>query len=187
VGYYGNRADEILTEQSAPGDNFLAKVCVDWEAEAVKARALGMRVVPVRFATVLGPDGGAFPLMARPARFGLGATFGNGKQWMSWIHVQDLIHLLLFAATHPNVTETLNGASPRPVSNGAFTKALGQALHRPAFLSVPKFVLRAALGEMSEFLFDSLRVIPQAVQRTSFEYRFGELSKALADLTEARR
>jgi uncharacterized protein (TIGR01777 family) len=184
VGYYGDRADEILTEQSPAGTDFLAKTCVDWEAEAVKARVFGMRVVPVRFATVLGPDGGAFPLMARPARFGLGATFGSGQQWMSWIHVEDLVNLLLYAAAQASITETLNGASPQPVTNAAFTKALGQALHRPAFLSVPKFVLQAALGEMSEFLFDSLRVVPEAVARTSFEYRFGELSKALADLTQ---
>jgi uncharacterized protein (TIGR01777 family) len=183
VGYYGNRGDEILTEQSQPGANFLAKVCVDWEAEAIKARAFGMRVVPVRFGTVLGPDSGAFPLMARPARFGLGATFGSGKQWMAWIHVQDLISLLLFAASESGVTEILNGTAPQPVTNAAFTNALGQALHRPAFLSAPKFVLRAALGEMSEFLFDSLRVVPQAVEQSGFEYRFGELNKALADLT----
>jgi uncharacterized protein (TIGR01777 family) len=182
VGYYGNRRDEILTEQSQPGASFLAKVCVDWEAEAVKARLLGLRVVPVRIATVLGPDGGAFPLMARPARFGLGAKFGNGNQWMSWIHVQDLVSLFLFAATHTGVTGTMNGTSPEPITNAGFTKALGEALHRPAFLSVPKFVLRAALGEMSQFLFDSLRVIPKSVEHTAFAYRYPDLRNALADL-----
>lgn len=183
VGYYGSRGDEVLTEQSAPGTNFLAKVCVDWETEAVKARAFGMRVVPVRFATVLGPESGAFPLMARPARLGLGATFGGGKQWLSWIHVQDLTDLLLFAAKSLAITDVLNGTAPEPVTNAAFTKALAQAFHRPAFLKVPKFALRAALGEMSDFLFDSLRVLPQATGRAGFAYRFGSLGEALADLT----
>ena len=184
VGYYGDRRNEVLTEQSTPGSDFLAKVCVDWEAEAVKARAFGMRIVPVRFGTVLGREGGAFPAMTKPAKLGLGATFGNGKQWMSWVHVQDLVNLLEFAATNAAVTETLNGVSPEPVTNAAFTKALGHALHRPAFLSAPKFALRAILGEMSEFLFDSLRVIPEAVIATNFEYRYPRLEAALTDLVK---
>lgn len=184
VGYYGNRGEEILTEDSAPGQDFLAKVCVDWEAEGVRARQFGMRVVPVRFATVLGKDGGAFPLMAGPARFGLGATFGDGQQWMSWIHVDDLINMLLFAARQSAVTGILNGASPQPVRNAVFTKVLAEALHRPAFLSAPKFALRALLGEMSEFLFDSLRVIPQAAEKAGFEYRLGSLRSALAYLVD---
>lgn len=184
VGYYGDRGEELLTEDSAPGDKFLSHVCVDWEAEGIKARELGMRVVPVRFATVLGKDGGAFPLMARPARFGLGATFGDGKQWMSWIHVDDLINMLLFAARKPEVTGVLNGVSPQPVRNVIFMKTLGEALHRPAFLSAPKFALRAMLGEMSEFLFDSLRVIPKAAEQAGFDYRLGSLRSALAYLVD---
>jgi uncharacterized protein (TIGR01777 family) len=182
VGYYGNRGDEILNEESAPGKNFLAKVCVDWEAEGAKARNYGVRVVPIRFATVLGKDGGAFPLMATPARFGLGAKFGDGRQWMSWIHAQDLISLLVFAAKQTSITAVLNGASPQPVRNDLFTKLLGEALHRPAFLSAPKFALHAILGEMSEFLFDSLRVVPQAVEQSGFQYQHGSLQRALAEL-----
>jgi len=185
VGYYGDRGEELLTEDSAPGKNFLSHVCVDWEAEGVKAREFGVRVVPVRFATVLGKDGGAFPLMARPARFGLGATFGDGQQWMSWIHVDDLINLLLFAARKPEVTGVLNGTSPQPVRNAIFMKTLAEALHRPLFLAAPKFALRAALGEMSEFLFDSLRVTPPAVERAGFEYRLGSLRAALAYLVDS--
>jgi uncharacterized protein (TIGR01777 family) len=185
VGYYGDRGAEMLTEQSAPGSNFLAKVCVDWEAEAVKARAFGVRVVPVRFATVLGPDGGAFPLMERPTRLGLGATFGGGSQWMSWIHVKDLIDLLIFAATHTAVSSVLNGSSPDPVTNAQFTKTLALCLHRPAFLNVPRFAMRAALGEMSDFLFDSLRVLPQAVQGAGFEYRFASVQEAISALIKA--
>jgi uncharacterized protein (TIGR01777 family) len=183
VGYYGNRGDELLTEESAPGDNYLAKVCVAWEAAAVEARAFGVRVTPVRIATVLGREGGAFPQMAKPAQLGLGATFGDGRQWMSWIHVQDLVDLLLFTARTTALTRVVNGASPEPVTNAAFTRELGQALHRPAFLSVPRFVLRAALGEMSSFLFDSLRVIPQAAQQAGFQFRLGGLERALAEVT----
>jgi uncharacterized protein (TIGR01777 family) len=185
VGYYGDRGSEILTEDSAPGANFLAKVCVRWEAEALKAREHGIRVVPVRFATVLGREGGAFPLMEKPTRFGLGAKFGNGNQWMSWIHVKDLVNLLLFAASQPSVKSALNGSSREPVTNGVFTHALARALHRPAFLSVPRFVLDVALGEASSFLFDSLRVIPAAVEVTGFQYQYGALAAALADLVKS--
>jgi hypothetical protein len=183
VGYYGDRGSEVLTEQSAPGSNFLAKVCMQWEAEAVKAREFGMRVVPVRFATVLGHESGAFPLLETPTRFGLGAKFGNGSQWMSWIHVKDLVDLLLFVAGQRSITGTLNGSSPEPVTNAVFTQALAHVLHRPAFLSVPRFAMRATLGEMSDFLFDSLRVLPAAVQEAGFQYRYGSLSSALTDLT----
>jgi NAD dependent epimerase/dehydratase family enzyme len=114
---------------------------------------------------------------------GLGATFGDGSQWMSWVHVKDLQNLLLYAAANSKIDEVLNGSAPEPVTNRAFTKALGAALHRPAFLSVPKFALRAALGEMSGFLFDSLRVIPEAATRAGFDYHFGTLAQALTDLT----
>ena len=183
IGYYGNRGDEVLTEQSAPGNNFLAKVCVAWQAEAMKAADLGLRVVPIRFATVLGKENGAFPKLLAPARLGLGATFGNGQQWMSWIHIKDLIDMIIYTSTTLSVDHALNGAAPEPVTNANFTKALGSVLHRPAFLSVPKFALRTALGEMAEFLFDSLRVVPEAVIRSGFQYRFANLRTALTDLT----
>lgn len=185
VGYYGDRGSEILTEDSAPGSNFLAKVCVQWESEAITARDYGIRVVPVRFATVLGRDSGAFPLMERPTRFGLGARFGDGSQWMSWVHVKDLVQLLLFVAREQAVKSTLNGSSPQPVTNTVFTQAMAQALHRPAFLSVPRFALRAALGEMSSFLFDSLRVVPAGAEGAGFQYEYGSLAGALADLVKS--
>jgi uncharacterized protein len=182
IGYYGDRGDETLTEDKGPGDNFLAKVCVDWEREAQVAAEFGIRTVRIRIAAVLGPEAGAFPLMKRPASLGLGAAFGNGRQWMSWIHVEDLVRLIVFAVENPMLVGPVNGASPEPVTNAAFTKALGHALHRPAFLSVPKFALRLMLGEMVEFLFDSLRVIPAAAMQAGFEFRFGRLTTALEDL-----
>ncbi len=181
VGYYGNRSNEVLTEASMPGVGFLADVCINWEYEAMRARDLGLRVAMVRTATVLGRDGGALPQMLPPFRWGLGARFGSGKQWMSWVHVEDLIGLFLFAAAS-NVTGALNGAAPEPVTNAQFTRALGKAIHRPALLAAPRFALKIALGEMSDFLFDSLRVMPEAVQKAGFAFQHPTLAGALADL-----
>lgn len=184
VGYYGDRADQILTEESSPGSDFLAKLCLEWEAEASKAREFGLRVVPIRFGTVLGAEGGALPLMVKPAKWGLSATFGSGKQWMSWIHIDDLVNMLLFAATTRSVNTILNGVAPEPVTNALFTKALAHALNRPAFLTAPKFALQAILGEMSEFLFESLRVIPEAAQRAGFSFVYPSLAGALLNLAK---
>jgi uncharacterized protein (TIGR01777 family) len=179
VGFYGNRGSEVLTEASLPGGEFLATVCVDWEIEAMRAREFGLQVMPIRIATVLGRDGGAFPLMARPFRLGLGAKFGDGKQWMSWIHVDDLCGMIQFAASWQGESQELNGSSPEPVTNADFTEALGRALHRPAFLAAPKFAMKLALGEMSEFLFDSLRVMPKAPLQLGFQFRYPTLKAAL--------
>jgi uncharacterized protein (TIGR01777 family) len=151
----------------------------------MRARELGVRVVIVRIATVLGRDGGALPQMLPPFRWGVGGRFGMGKQWMSWIHVEDLVRLLLFSADcRENVTVSgvLNGSAPQPVTNAEFTRTLGRALHRPALLAIPRFALKAALGEMSDFLFDSLRVVPKATQEAGFQFNYPELAKALEDL-----
>lgn len=182
VGYYGDRGDEILTETSQPGSDFLADVCVHWEEEALRAREAGLRVVCVRIATVLGKHGGALPRMVTPFHYGLGAKFGNGQQWMSWIHLEDLVRLLTFAAEQSGLDEPLNGSSPNPVTNAEFTAALARALHRPAFLSAPKFVLRLMQGEMSSFLLNSLRVLPAATQRSGFLFHHAQLDTALAAL-----
>ncbi len=181
IGYYGNRGDEILTEASMPGIGFLADVCINWEYEAMRARAAGLRVAMVRIATVLGSDGGALPQMLSPFRWGLGGPFGNGKQWMSWIHVDDLVRLLLFAADS-KLDGPLNGAAPDPVTNKQFARSLGRALHRPALLPVPRFALNMALGEMSDFLFDSLRVLPTAVEAAGFRFDHPLLADALTQL-----
>ena len=181
VGYYGSRADEILSETSMPGTGFLADVCINWEYEALRARELGLRVAMVRIATVLGRDGGALPQMLTPFRWGVGGRFGSGKQWMSWIHVEDLVRLILFAA-EKDVRGPLNGAAPQPVTNAEFTKVLGRAVHRPTLVPIPRFALRLALGEMSDFLFDSLRVVPKAAQAAGFEFKHPELAAALKEL-----
>ena len=182
VGYYGDRGDEILTESSPPGSDFLAKLCVDWEREAGQAKALGLRVVPLRIATVLGSDGGALPQMLPPFRFGLGAKFGDGRQWMSWVHVEDLVRLLIFAADTPAVAGPLNGASPQPVTNADFTSALAHTLHHPAFFAVPKFAMRLLLGEMSQFLFSSLRVLPEGAENAGFTFQYPALAPGLQSL-----
>jgi len=181
VGFYGNRGDEILTEESEPGAGFLADVCVEWEREAQRASEFGLRVVCVRIATVLGRDGGALPQMLTPFRLGLGGRFGSGEQWMSWIHVNDLVRLLLFAADN-EVSGPLNACSPQPVRNADFTKALAAAVHRPAIFPIPRFALNLALGEMSSFLFDSLRVVPQAAERVGFDFQHPALDAALSTL-----
>ena len=181
VGYYGNRGSEVLTEASMPGAGFLADVCINWEYEAMRARDLGLRVVMVRIAAVLGRDGGALAQMLPPFRWGVGGRFGNGKQWMPWIHIDDLVRLLLFAADS-NVRGALNGSSPQPVTNAEFTRTLGRAIHRPTLLPIPRFAVNLALGEMSDFLFDSLRVVPAAVENAGFRFEYPELGQALAEI-----
>jgi len=179
VGYYGDRGDEVLTESSASGNGFLAELCIQWEREALRAREFGVRVVPIRIATVLGREGGALKKMLTPFRLGIGGPFGSGKQWMPWIHIDDLARLFIFAAGTDSVSGPLNGGSPQPVTNAQFTRALAQALHRPAVLPVPKFALKLALGEMVEFLFSSARVIPEATLQSGFEFTYPQLDAAL--------
>ena len=181
VGYYGDRGDEVLSESSPPGSDFLANVCIAWEAEAARARALGIRVLPVRIATVLG-EGGALQKMLPPFRVGLGAKFGNGRQWMSWVEVNDLVRLFLFAADTDGLNGPLNGSSPQPVSNSSFTAELAKTLHRPALLAIPRFALGLLLGEMSSFLFSSLRVVPKAAENAGFTFQYPDLDGALRSI-----
>ncbi len=179
IGYYGDRGSEILTEEQRPGTDFLAEVCRDWEREAMRAREVGLRVAPIRIATVLGREGGALKEMLTPFRLGLGGRFGSGKQWVSWIHVDDLVRMFSFVADTTSVAGVLNGSSPQPVTNLEFTKALGAALHRPTVFPVPKIAMKALLGEMAEFLFTSLRVIPQAAERAGFSFEHPEINEAI--------
>jgi hypothetical protein len=182
IGYYGDRGDETLIERSPWGNGFLSGVCRDWEREALHAREFGLRVVTPRFATVLGREGGALPRMLAPFRFGLGGRFGDGRQWISWIHLEDLLRLLLFAIENPAVSGAINASSPRPVTNAEFTRTLAAALDRPAFLSVPEMALRLALGEMSSVLLGSLRVLPQRTEQMGFRFEQPKLAKAVANL-----
>jgi len=182
IGYYGDRGDETLIERSPWGNGFLSGVCRDWEREALRAREFGLRVVTPRFATVLGREGGALPRILAPFRFGLGGRFGDGRQWISWIHLEDLLRLLLFAIENPAVSGAINASSPRPVTNAEFARTLAAALDRPAILSVPKMALRLALGEMSTVLLGSLRVLPQRTEQMGFRFEQPKLPGALANL-----
>jgi uncharacterized protein (TIGR01777 family) len=184
VGYYGDRGDELLPESSGPGTGFLAELCVDWEREALRARDLGIRVVLVRIAVVLGREGGALPQMLTPFRLGIGGRFGSGRQWMPWIHVDDLVRLFLFSAETSSALGPLNGASPQPVTNAEFTKTLATVLHRPALIPVPKLALKIALGELADFLLDSERVVPKATQKAGFQFEYPALQSALQSLLQ---
>ena len=183
IGYYGNRGDEILTETSGPGTGFLADVCSEWERAADRAEEYGLRVVKIRTGIVLGENGGALRQMLPAFRYGLGGRFGNGRQWMSWIHRDDLLRMIRWAAETAGIHGVLNGTAPTPVENAEFTKELACVLRRPAVWRVPQFVLRAALGEMAGFLFDSTRALPAAAERQGFSFEYRTLSHALAFLS----
>ncbi|MFS8570353.1 MAG: TIGR01777 family oxidoreductase [Thermaerobacter sp.] len=182
VGYYGPSGDLPLTERNAPGEDFLATVCARWEAAARPAEDAGARVVLLRIGLVLGRDGGVLPRMLLPFRLGLGGVLGSGRQWVSWIHIDDLCRLIIFAAENPAIRGPLNATAPEPVTNRQFTRALARTLGRPAFLRVPAAALRLVLGEMSTLLLDGQRVIPQRALDAGFEFRFPTIEAALTDL-----
>jgi hypothetical protein len=179
IGVYGSRGDEILTEQSSPGDDFLASVCIEWEKEAEAAAALGIRVVKLRTGIVLGAGGGALTKMLLPFRLGLGGRLGSGTQWMSWIHLDDVVALIRHAVEFPALRGPVNATAPNPVTNSVFTIELALALGRPAFFPVPEFALRLLYGEMSEVLLGSQRVVPAAAEAGGFKFRYPQLSLAL--------
>ena len=182
VGYYGDRGEEELTEDSGPGKGFLAGVCLEWEAEARKAEILGIRVVLPRIGVVLSPDGGALAKMLPAFRAGAGGRLGSGKQWMAWIHIGDLVGLLEHAAASESVRGAINAVSPNPVRNSEFASQLGAVLRRPAILPVPEMAVRILFGEMSVILFASQKLIPKAALRAGFQFQFPELDPALRNL-----
>ena len=181
IGYYGNRGDEVLTEESAPGQDFLGGLASDWEAEARKAEVLGIRVVLARFGVILAKEGGALPKMAMPFRYGVGGRVGSGRQWMSWIALEDVIGALRLALENGVVRGPVNVVAPGPVRNVEFTAALAKVLHRPALFPAPGFALRLALGEMAEaLLLSSQRVVPEQLQRLNYRFIHGDLHAGLA-------
>jgi uncharacterized protein len=185
VGFYGSRGDEILTESSAPGTGFLPRVVVEWEDAARAAEAVGIRVVSLRFGMVLG-HGGALAKLLLPFRLGAGGRLGSGRQWMSWIGVDDAVNLILFAIENAALQGAVNGTAPEPVTNAEFTRILAAALHRPAMFPVPEFALKLVFGEMSEVLLDSQRVLPAAAQAAGFTFQYTQLSAAFAHILYAR-
>lgn len=186
IGIYGSRGDEILTEKSAPGDDFLAAVTMEWEKSALLAEALGIRVVRLRFGVILGRDGGALVKMLLPFRLGVGGRIGSGQQWMSWIHIDDVIGLILFALTDGRVPGALNATAPEPVTNAEFTRELASVLHRPAIFPVPKVALKVLFGEMAGVILGSQRVLPEAAKSAGFKFEYPQLRPALERLLNER-
>ena len=183
VGFYGSRGDEILTENSVRGSGFLPDLTDQWEKASRGAEQLGIRVVNLRSGVILGADSGAFPKMVQPFRLGAGGRLGSGKQWMSWIHIDDAASLIVFALGNPDLHGAVNVTSPQPVTNADFTHALGHVLGRPTVMAVPQFALRFALGAMAEMVFASERVVPAAAEAAGFHFTFPELDPALRNLT----
>lgn len=184
VGYYGNRGDEQLTEASAPGDDFLAEICTQWEAATAAADAAGIRVVHLRTGIVLSKGGGAIKQMLTPFKLGVGGKLGSGRQWFSWIHIDDEVGAILHALTHDDVRGPLNAVAPNPVTNADFTKALGRALHRPTVVPVPSFGLRLLFGrEMADtMLLSGQRVLPTVLQQSGYQFVQPDLDTALASV-----
>jgi len=182
IGYYGSRGDEVLTETSAPARDFLSQVAVDWEQAAREAEAVGIRVVSLRFGVVLGKDGGALAKMLPPFRLGLGGRLASGQQWMSWIHVDDVIGLVRFSLDNSSARGPMNATSPNPVTNAEFTRELAAAVHRPAIFPVPRFALNLLFGEMAEVILGSQRVLQKATQSAGFQFQYPELRPALVRL-----
>jgi uncharacterized protein (TIGR01777 family) len=184
VGYYGDRGDEVLSESSPPGSDYLAEVCAAWERESHQARDLGIRVVNPRIGIVLDRGGGALSKMLLPFRLGAGGRLGNGRQWMPWVHRSDIIGLLLHAAMRANVQGPMNATAPHPVTNRDFTTILASVLHRPAVIPVPKFGLRLALGEVADVLLSSQRALPHVAEHTGYTFEFPQLERALQAILE---
>ena len=182
VGFYGDRGNEVLDEHSEQGSGFLPEVCSDWEREAMKAERYGVRVVCLRIGIVLADDGGALEQMVPIFRLGAGGKLGSGQQWMSWIHVDDVVGLLLWVARDPKIKGPVNAVAPHPVRNSEFTKRLAQALQRPAFMPVPEFGLRLLFGEKTSIIMASQQVYPTQAQRNGFAFKFPELKTALDNI-----
>lgn len=185
IGYYGDRGDEPLKEDSTSGSDFLAQVCQEWEGEAAKAESLGIRVVRLRIGLVLGPGGGALQAMLPIFKVGLGGPLGSGKQYWSWVHRDDVAGAMVFALEREDLRGPINVTAPQPVRQREFAHTLGRVLRRPAFLPTPAFALRIALGEFASGLLSSQRVLPQRLTQAGYRFRFAELEPALRDILRA--
>jgi uncharacterized protein (TIGR01777 family) len=180
IGYYGERGDEELTESSAPGTGFLPDVCKEWEAESRRAEDAGIRTVILRTGIVLSKDGGALGTMLTPFKLGIGGVVGSGKQWMSWISLEDQVAIINFVIENENIHGAVNAASPNPVRNEEFTKTLGEVLYRPTLLPLPEFAVSMIFGEMGDaLLLASTRVLPKRLLDAGFEFKYPELKAAV--------
>jgi uncharacterized protein (TIGR01777 family) len=182
VGYYGFCGDEELIEDSPSGNDFLARIAVEWEGEALKAREKGARVVMSRFGIVLGEKGGALSQMIPLFKKYIGGPIGSGNQWFSWIHIKDLAEVFAFFLKHPEILGPVNVCSPNPVRNKDLAKALGRALHRPSFMPAPGFMVKLVLGEFGSVILEGQRVIPQRLLENGFVFQYPDIEKALESI-----
>jgi uncharacterized protein len=183
IGYYGNRSDEVLTESSDAGRDFLAQLAKDWETEAMKAELFGTRVILARFGIILAKHGGALRQMMLPFRFGLGGKLGTGRQWMSWVTVEDVVGILRRALEDDALAGPMNVVAPEAVRNAEFTRLLAEAMHRPAIFTVPAFALRFAMPEMADaLLLGSQRVAPQKLEQSGYQFLHAQLDEALKSI-----
>ncbi|HUF42777.1 MAG TPA: TIGR01777 family oxidoreductase [Verrucomicrobiae bacterium] len=182
VGYYGPRGDGVLNEGSKPGTGFLADLCVEWEEEASKAEALGVRVVLVRTGIVLAKGKGALAKMVPPFKMFVGGPLGSGDQWMSWIHIDDEVGLIQFLLENQNARGPFNATAANPVTMAEFSKALGEVLNRPSWASVPPSVLALMLGEMADMLLTGQRALPEAATKLGYKFKYGKITDALRSL-----
>lgn len=182
IGYYGFHVDEELSEQDRAGNDFLAQLCKKWEAEALSPSIPDVRVVVPRIGVVLGREGGALEQMARPFRLFGGGPIGSGEQWVSWIHLDDTIGLILYALDHDHVSGVMNLTAPKPVTNKELSRLLGKVLHRPNWLPVPKFALKVAFGEVAQVLTTGQRVLPKAAQNFGYKFQHPEAEETLRSL-----
>jgi uncharacterized protein (TIGR01777 family) len=184
IGYYGPSDDTPLAETAPAGGDFSAQLTVDWEAAALPARELGVRTVLLRTGVVLGPGGGALQQLLTPYRMGLGGPIGDGEQWFSWIHLDDIVRLIIWLLGESTVDGPVNGTAPEPLRQKDFATALGRALHRPAIIPTPGFALKAAFGEMGQMLIDGQRVIPARAQGQGFQFLYPDIDSALVQVLE---
>ena len=183
IGYYGNRGDEILTEASTAGNDFIAQLARDWETETIRAEAVGIRTVILRFAVILSAKGGALARMVLPFKLGAGGRLGSGQQWMSWVGLEDVVEIARAAISREQMRGPVNVAAPGPVQNVEFTRVLARVLHRPAIFPAPAFALRIALGEMADaLLLASQRVIPEKLRAAGYKFRYENLEGALREI-----
>ena len=182
IGWYGTHADEELTEESPPATDFMANICVEWEKAARAVEVAGVRCATVRIGIVLDKDGGALNELIKPFRFGMGGPVGSGKQYMSWIHHEDMTGIQLFALDNAAVIGPINGTAPNPVTNKEFGKALGAAMHRPSFVWMPKIALRVGLGEVANVVAEGQRVIPKKAMTLGYPFKFPTVEVALTNI-----
>ena len=183
TGYYGDRGDELLTEDSLPNNDFIAQCCIAWENAVDEGRSLGLRILKFRTGVVLDKDGGALPQMAMPVKLGFGVPFGNGRQWIPWIHWQDVVDMYLYGIENINLSGVYNMAAPNPVTNKQLIKALAKQLHRPVWpIKAPAFIFKLLLGEMSTVVLGSTRVSAEKIQNDGFIFNYPDLAGALKDI-----